>query len=922
MDLEGGLLTRQGVRVKLQDQPFRILAMLLQRPGEIVSREELHQALWSNGTYVDFDGSLNAALKRLRAALGDDRDKPRFVETVPKRGYRFIAPVTCEDPTDVSGESITGARLSSQPVAVPAPPRFSRFRTTAIVGAVLIAVFLGIVAARRYERGAKPASTTDAAMKPIPARPAIAVIGFHNVSGKTEDAWLAAALSEMMSTELAAGDKLRLVSNEDVSNLRRISPWSETGTLGQSTTSRIGTALNTDLLVLGSYAGAGSRRSRQLRLDVRLQDARSGEILTEVAEIGSEQNLFQLVARTGARMRERLGIPTPEEAEELTVFASMPADSEAARFYILGLAKLRDYEYTTAKDLFEQAIKADPKFPLAYSALSRTCLLLGFYDEAKNRGKQGLDLSGGLSRLQRMEIEANYYEASADRGKGAEIYRALHALYPDNLDYGLQLAKLQLDSYRPEESLATIRELRQLPPPARDDPRLDLREAFVLVARDREQTDRLLHSAAEKARSQGKRLVYAKAQQLICHINRRHLQAPPECQEAYEIFLSAGNFSQAGSCLQLMAEAQRLTGHNEESIPLYERALRIFRQIGDREQTGVALVNLSLVLQSMGKWDRMEAANREAWQDFQSVNDKVNSSISILNIADILVYRGRLQEAAEMYRRGWELMESTGNKRTEYGHIQRSRLWLMEGKPEEARREIQPQIASLREFAGDPWQLASAITALGDIDRTENRLAEARKSYQEALEILKKANAGLAGAKVSLAELAMDEGQPLQAEALLREAIADFEKDKSAGDEIEGYASLGRALLMQNKVAEAREALSRSFKLADSHEFPVIAFPLRILRAKATAVKDRAAGGSDRAAAQRELRAVIQGAKRLGLYQIELEARLASASLMMEAGSKQGRSQMIEVAEDAHHHGFELAVRRASEIQNASSREP
>jgi len=93
VNLAAGVLTRQGARVKLQEQPFRILTLLLTRPGEIVTREQLRQTLWQEGTHVNFDGSLNAALKKLRAALQDDAENPRFVETVPRQGYRFLAPV-------------------------------------------------------------------------------------------------------------------------------------------------------------------------------------------------------------------------------------------------------------------------------------------------------------------------------------------------------------------------------------------------------------------------------------------------------------------------------------------------------------------------------------------------------------------------------------------------------------------------------------------------------------------------------------------------------------------------------------------------------------------------------------------------------------------------------------------------------------
>src|SRR6516225_3292224 len=100
LDLDSRELRKSGVKVKLQEQPFLILAVLLERPGTIVSREELHKKLWPEHTFVDFDLSLNSAVKKLRQALNDDSDNPRFVETLYRRGYRFIAPVNGVDNTE------------------------------------------------------------------------------------------------------------------------------------------------------------------------------------------------------------------------------------------------------------------------------------------------------------------------------------------------------------------------------------------------------------------------------------------------------------------------------------------------------------------------------------------------------------------------------------------------------------------------------------------------------------------------------------------------------------------------------------------------------------------------------------------------------------------------------------------------------
>src|SRR6266478_1825285 len=113
VDERSGELRKQGVRIKLQEQPFHVLAVLLQRPGEVVTREELRSQNWPADTFVDFDNSLNTAINKLREAVGDSADNPRFIETLPRRGYRFIAPVTRVDGT--TRETATGVSAAASP---------------------------------------------------------------------------------------------------------------------------------------------------------------------------------------------------------------------------------------------------------------------------------------------------------------------------------------------------------------------------------------------------------------------------------------------------------------------------------------------------------------------------------------------------------------------------------------------------------------------------------------------------------------------------------------------------------------------------------------------------------------------------------------------------------------------------------------
>ena len=660
-------LLRKGLRVKIQDQPLRVLILLLERAGEVVGRDELRTSIWPEGTFVDFDGSLNVILKKLRAAIDDNPENPRFIETIPRRGYRFIAPVIVI--REESGAVPADAALPvSQSVGPPLPPsdqvhdslvrpRNQPERRSLLFAAACVTAVVAIGAALMHWSGLK--STASASTKPGPAkvslRNSIAVLGFQNLSGVQSEEWLGTALCEMLSTELASGDKLRLVSAEDVANLRNYSPWAKTDTLDRVTTSRIGTALDSDLLVLGSYTTVGKSEHGEIRVDARLQDAKTGEVISEIAEIGATEDLFGIVFRIGGKLRNRLGVPRAVDSDDTMVQAMLPSNADAARFYSTGLEKLRADDYDIARGFFEQAIAAEPKFPLAHSMLSRTDLYLGHYDQAKVEAKRGLDLASGLPRVQRMEIEASYNQANGDRGKAADIYSVLFNMFPDNLDYGLQLAKLQQDSYHFDESLATIRQLRQLPAPANNDPRIDLREAGLAMRLDVDAAEKLDRSAAQKAIAQNRRQVYAKAEQAICLLNRQHLQNPPECREAYDIFAAAGNRNLAGHTLQIMAENQRLTGHELDAIPLYEEAIRTFREGGDYEGVGVALNNLSLVLEDQGQWARAEEEYRKAKQNFTVVNDRANLSVVTSNIANIEQSRGNFEKADQLYQEATDL---------------------------------------------------------------------------------------------------------------------------------------------------------------------------------------------------------------------------------------------------------------------------
>lgn len=146
-DFQAGELRKNGLKIKLGGQPFHILAMLLERPGEVVTREELHKRLWPDGTFVDFDHSLNTAINKIREAIGDSAENPRFVETLARRGYRFIAPVAGvegQQPALVAAERREAGGITEVPPPYAdgyAPLRdLQRLRKRLAIAAPLVAV--------------------------------------------------------------------------------------------------------------------------------------------------------------------------------------------------------------------------------------------------------------------------------------------------------------------------------------------------------------------------------------------------------------------------------------------------------------------------------------------------------------------------------------------------------------------------------------------------------------------------------------------------------------------------------------------------------------------------------------------------------------------------------------------------------------
>jgi len=186
-EVTSGALSRHGMSVRLQPQPARVLAVLVSRPGEVVSRDELRQQIWPEGTYVDFERGLNFAIAHIRAALGDSADSPRYIETVPKRGYRFIAPITPQQPV----QETTAASVES-------PTAPNPWRTRVLSAAVAIMAVVGVTAVLWLRADTRPIR--------------VAVVPFDNETGEDAFDQVAVAIADQTVARLATTDRLARVS--------------------------------------------------------------------------------------------------------------------------------------------------------------------------------------------------------------------------------------------------------------------------------------------------------------------------------------------------------------------------------------------------------------------------------------------------------------------------------------------------------------------------------------------------------------------------------------------------------------------------------------------------------------------------------------------------------------------------------------
>jgi tetratricopeptide (TPR) repeat protein/TolB-like protein len=741
-------------------------------------------------------------------------------------------------------------------------------------------------------------------------RPAIAVLGFENLAGREKDDLLSTQLSEALITALSAGELLRPIDGEDVDRVRqemRLKP--QRGGYSLERLARIRAVLQCDYVVSGSYTSELGK----LHVDFRLQNAINGEIISVPGDARPGE-VPAIVMQVGSTLRQKLGIQIPTHEETKAVQSSLPTSSDFSD----GMVKLRSWDLGHARDAFERAARIDSGSPFVHEELAKVLSELGYDEQAKTESSKADALAGGLPAEQRQVIRALSERLSGKVIDAIESYRALRKFFPDERDYSLQLASLQIHAGMPGDALVTLDALRQADGGASSDPRVYIQEAMAASSlSDPDRRYRAASRAAELANREGAPILAAEAYWQKCEAllalgNQKG--AEEACHQAHDNSDSVGARQIRARSLNSLASVYEAEGRAPEALGLRQDVLGLQRSIGSRKDILGALINLASLKISEGQLDEALVDFQEAMHLQQEISDKEQLALLQLNWGNALYAKGDYTAAKEKYEDAFHSAESSGDKvNAAQAAYVLSTILLQVGDIGNARKRID-QILNMPVVAGLEDTRAMCLNTLGDILLIQNSIPEATKAYAAAEEGFAKLHEQpkIAAARLSRANLLLESGRNREAEQLARELVQEFQREKDVDSEVSSRDVLARALFGQTRTAEALGEIEIAAKLSPRDQSIRISVDIDLAKLKAES--GRSAEG------RRMLRTSLDEAKRANLVVQQFEIRLAEAEIDAASGDPVARDRVETLENDASRSGYLLIAAKASRLRAAWTR--
>ncbi len=793
--------------------------------------------------------------------------------------------------------------------------KFVHRHTESLVTAILVLAVtagLGVWAARRLWNQ-KNATELPASALHVRIRPSVAILGFKNLSSRPDTVWISTALSEMLAAELAAGGQLRTVPEDTVARTKIDLGLSDAESLPPDTLKQVRKNLASDFIVLGSYLDLGKEKGGQVRLDLRLQDTVKGETVAAVSETGTEKTIIDLVSQIGTRLREQVGLEKLSQIESDGVRAELPSNPEAMRPYSQGLAKIRAFDALSARELLSHAVALDPSFPLAHSELARTWSSLGYDVNAQQEARKALDGASDLSREKHLLVEARFYETSREWRKAIEAYQTLFSFFPDNLEYGLQLANAETAGGRGKDALKILAALDGLGEQTKENPRIDLARSDAAASLGDHKLRRdMAELAAQKAGEQGAKLLVARARDSECRALAdlgENEKAKSICGEARQIYEAAGDRFGLAQTLHDAAEVPINQGDFAAAEKLYSQALTLARAIGNQKGQAREQMDLGLISAKKGDFTTARRMYDETFRIYQKADDKYGMASVMGNTGNLLREQGKLQDALNYFQKTFELSNEVGHRGSAAQALGAIGAVLIEqGDLAGALKMYQQELTTMRDIGGKNFY-AQTLADMGRIFRQQAKADEAEQAYRESLSLQEELGnkSDDAETRLALAELDCDSGKGNEAEQLSRVAVEAFRADAYADAEIFAQSMLSRALLQQGKVDDARSAITEAVRLSEKSQDVTVRIPVILDHAYVMAA------GKNLGKAETTAQKALTRASNLGLFRLQLEASLALGQIQMTGPNPAaGRARLHALEKSARAKGFELIARKAA----------
>ena len=701
---------------------------------------------------------------------------------------------------DDRGPRPTAARPLSQ----------QRHRKQIQIAATMLAAAILVVGAAGYRFYAIRKAREAAGLPPtVMPRRSVAVLGFKNLGGPSA-AYISGALSDWFATELTAGERLRAIPSENVERARSDLSLPEANGYSSETLTRIRKRLGADDVIAGSYLAMGDQPSEQIRLDVRMQDTVACVTVCAVSETGSANNLFDLVSKAGADLRQHLGVGPVTKEQAASVRAAFPSDPEAGRLYAEGVKKLRVFDALGARGLLQKAVAAEPNYALAHSELAAAWSTLGYDQKSRDEAKKAFDLASSLSREEQLSIEARYHESINDWNGAIETYRTLWRFFPDDIEFGLRLAEVQYNASHGKDALLTIGELRKLPPPSCDDPRIDLAAARInLALGDLKLGQEAAEAAAAKGESQGARLVVAQAE--LCQSEAlqdlgRTKEAIQAGERARKIFTEAGDQSGVASALTSLGSLFLTTGDISQAKRSWEESLSISREIGHESAIKTSLSNLSILLGQAGDLAGEQRLLEQSLEIARKIGDTTGAARVTNSLAGILYRKGDLRGAERMEESTLEVYRLTGARKEAAGALSNLAMIMKgEGHLDGARAKYEEALAIYREM-GMSDGVASVTNSLGNLLYEESKLPDAKAMFERALSSFTEIGdkEGMLETRNNLGNVLYDLGDLPGARKMYEQSLAMVRETQNNGEIAQALKNLGEVIESQGDLAGAR----------------------------------------------------------------------------------------------------------------------